>query len=259
MLNLILQTNNSIKKHILFIAILLVFISISLSVSAASAEFSLKADDGIKAGQPFNIYFSVSCDTDIGFFRTAIYFDSEKLELKSVELIGKNENEYFKYAVSGNKIIIIYLSNEYLKSGESNNTIKIRFSPKKDGSQNYRFGFDVYEVGDKDSKMLDFYEFPELFLSVWDGKEESEIVSGNIYSSVLGEMSKDDSLYSYSGSITSADENPTSSRLQQDNEYSLLKENEDIEFRNDNFLASVGVVVLIAAVAVISFRLGRRK
>lgn len=251
-----------LKKSISFITLLLLFTTLfSISSFAADARFSLKSDDNIKPGKAFNIYLSVSCSTEIGIFRTAIYFDSDKLEFKSAELYNKSGDEYFKYNIDGNKIILVYMSDTNTDSSVLTDIIKLRFSPKSTECADYKFECDVYEIGDKDAALIESYEPSVFFLSVSDnGSTSQETVKNQGSSSVsdnVSEYSYKDS-YKESDNLESNTENEESN-TDNNNEYSLSNHSENITMQQDNFSAFVGIAILFVIVAVVFYSIGSKK
>ena len=249
-----------LKKSISFITLLLLLMTIfSIYSFATNVEFSLRADDNIKPGKAFNIYMSVSCSPEIGVFRAAVYFDSEMLEFKSAELYNKSSNEYLKYNVENNKIILIYMSDTDTDSTVLNDIIKLKFSPKSSECADYIFESEIYEAGDKNSVLLDCKEMPVLFLSVSDNGSTSQGTVKNQASS-LDSMSENNYQDSYSEpndfeSNTESNE----SNLDNNHEYSLSKHDESITMQEDSFGAFAGIAILFVIVSATSYLIGTKK
>lgn len=257
------------KKCISFVSVICIISAVflfSINVSAYT-EVSLSADEDIKIEGAFNIYLSVSSDIDIGVFRLEVYFDSEKLDFKSAKINIDRKNEYMKYNISDNKVIIIYMNKTSSKSENLNDIVKLRFSPKSQNlTEEYEFSSFIYEIGDKNANQIECADSPVLLLKVSESGSKYETSTEN---TDLIQNSKSVSDNSAESSFTDMKKNISdnnaseSSSVSEINQYSLSDGDTNIEFRRDKFyiyiLAGIGFIVALTAAFKLGSRNSRRK
>ena len=254
------------KKYFAFITIIFaVFFVLSTDVSAVEdVRFSLKTDENIKTGQTFNLYLSADSNTDIGVFRISVEFDDELLTFKSARLADEYKDHYMKYEMHENRIIIIYMNDTQSPLRSLKDCIKLRFSPLNSESEIYIFKTSLYETGDINANPLECNEMPALSLKVTQNGSNTDVSYSKITSEPQGEIPKNKI-----SSINTDNTEKSNSRISdntisaqysmpENHEYSLSENDSDISFRQDYFYFIAGVVILIAVVAIVSFKLGAR-
>lgn len=241
------------------------FFVLSTEVSAVeNMRFSLKSDENIKTGQTFNLYLSADSNTDIGVFRISVEFDDKLLTFKSARLSDEYKDHYMKYEIHGNRIIIIYMNDTQSSSMSLKDCIKLRFSPLNSDSESYIFKTCLYETGDINANPLECNEMPSLSLKVTQNGSNTDVSYSKVTSELQGEISKnktssinaDNTEKSNSG--ISDNTNSAQYSMTENHEYSLSENNSDISFKQDYFYFIAGMVILIAVVAIVAFKLGAR-
>ncbi len=254
------------KRIISFIFLMFIMVSIFCINSNAenSAELLLSTDSNIKAGKTFNIYVSFSDSCSV--LRAGVCFDPNKLSFKSAELINNDSNEYLKCNFDGNEVVILYANDNPNCLNETGNIIKLRFSPINRSGDVYMFEGKVYESGNKNAQRLNIFGNPVLNVTVTKEGSKSEIFEKNLKSSSLnsesplnkelsgGNVPKEDKPDIYLSQIQN---NNDLSSAMPENEYSLSEN--DVTFKENNFIDVILVLSLFVAVAGISFRLGAKK
>ncbi|MDD6490207.1 MAG: hypothetical protein PUG48_10450 [Clostridia bacterium] len=273
------------KKYFAFITMFFAALFLlSTGVSAAEdVQFSLKTDENIKSGQTFSLYLSAESSTDIGVFRISVEFDDELLTFKSARLNDKYKDHYMKYEIHGNRIVIIYMNDTQYSSKSLKDCIKLRFSPLNNDVENYTFKTSMYETGDINANLLECSEMPSLSLKVTQNGSSTDVSYSKVTSEPQGRIPKnqtsDNSVKSTDDNtkITEKSKNPVVSdnmvsqnavsdnvissqySFSENHEYSLSENDSDISFKQDNFYFIAGVIILIAVVAIVAFKLGAKK